>query len=356
MTQKTSFIKAQQLNKKKKVYTEEDKAFWIDLYNNQKLSVKQISEKTQASKSTISRSLHQAGVLRSLSEASKLYYAYTLEDKASWVYKYKVEKKSMLEIARETKASYATIRRHLHAVGIVRNAVEERLNANKIITKFTQEDLEVWLDLYINKHLSCRQIADVTGFSQTMITTRLREKGVLRTRVENDVFRKKLTQDDWDIWVDLYKNQNISTGEIAKRLKISPKTIQKKLGELGFLKTRVESRTLYTDTDVNLWVKLYVTEKLSARQVAEKTGASEKIIQKRLRLLGVLRTRSKSQQQYTDHDFDLWLKLYLEQKLSSYEIAKITKASPSSIQVALRKFGLLRPRSEKAKQKNKEKS
>ena len=231
--------------------------------------------------------------------------------------------------------------------------------SKKKIKKSTQEDWEVWVDLYVNKKLSPQKISDLTGFSRTTIFARLRKKGVLRPVSESNKVYSLYTPEARAFWVHQYTVEKKSLKEIVQENKASEWTIRHHLQTLGVIriqsknkklkkkvKIQFKSCTLCTDTDVNLWVKLYVTEKLSARQVAKKTGVSHEIILKRLGLLGVLRTRSKSRKRYTNDDYDLWLKLYVEKKLSSYKIAKITKASPSAIQVALRKFGVLRSISE----------
>ena len=73
--------------------------------------------------------------------------------------------------------------------------------SKKQIKKSTQKDWDVWVDLYVNKNLSPRKISDLTRFSRTTISTRLREKGVWRSVSESNKVYSLYTPEARAFWV-----------------------------------------------------------------------------------------------------------------------------------------------------------
>ncbi len=98
---------------------------------------------------------------------------------------------------------------------------------------------------------------------------------------------------------------------------------------------------------------LYTHQKLSSYEIAEKTGISHVTIQKRLRKLGIARNRSEAttisaqkRKQVNPIALETIKHLYLSEKLSTYDIARITGIPVSTVQKSLKRLIVMRTISE----------
>lgn len=102
---------------------------------------------------------------------------------------------------------------------------------------------------------------------------------------------------------------------------------------------------------------LYTHQKLSSYEIAEKTGTSRITIQRRLRELGISRNLSEAgtiaaqkRKQVNQIAWEPILEsikhLYLSEKLSTYEIARITGMPVSTVQQKLKRVIVMRTTSE----------
>jgi hypothetical protein len=110
--------------------------------------------------------------------------------------------------------------------------------------KFNQEDYNKWYNLYVNERLSLREIAEQTGASKGSINKKLKELGVIRSSSES---HRDRNQEDPELWYDLYVNKRLSIDQIVEQVNadgnfVSKGTVYTTLKELGVIRTYSESR------------------------------------------------------------------------------------------------------------------
>ena len=94
-----------------------------------------------------------------------------------------------------------------------------------------------------------------------------------------------------------------------------------------------------TQTDINEWIKLYVEEGLSCRDIAKRCGWGKTTVNKHLETAGVLRKKSFT----TEEMVDEWVKAYAA-GVSPYELSKKYGFCDETIRMHLKERGVeMRP-------------
>jgi DNA-directed RNA polymerase specialized sigma24 family protein len=180
---------------------------------------------------------------------------------------------------------------------------------------------EVIRELCKERELSDVEIAEELGCSQPTVT-RWRNRLDIE-QPENSPWR------DEGLLNELYKEQGLSDAEIAEELGCTPDCITKWRDKFG-----IES-DYYVDSaldDEEKLKQLYEDEELSTYDIADRFGCCEYSVRKRLIEFGIER---RSQSDYANRllaDHDELRRLYVEEGLSTLEIAKRAEETPSTVQ------------------------
>lgn len=158
-------------------------------------------------------------------------------------------------------------------------------------------DDKIIIDMYINQGLSSYDIAKKLNTSDVTIRNRLRNNNIkLRNTLicENHPLYGKTGEEhplylsdlDDNIIVDMYVNQGLSCNEIAKKLNTTHGTILRRLrnNNIEIRSNSGENNPSYrNDLDDSIIVDMYVTQKLSSCEIAEKLNANDETIRNRLK-------------------------------------------------------------------------
>jgi len=144
---------------------------------------------------------------------------------------------------------------------------------------------------------------------------------------------KKVTQSDIEEWVRLYLDEGLSCREIAERCGWGKTTIGKYLDAVGVLR----KKTVVTDDLVDEWVVAHAND-VSPYELSREYGFDDETIRAHLKERGVEMNPVGGPVKY-DHDNDeSWQRMYLS-GLSLKEISERVGASETTVSSRLRKMG-----------------
>lgn len=141
-------------------------------------------------------------------------------------------------------------------------------------------------ELYLEKKLSSPEIARIYQCNHTTIRSRLRECGArIRTLSEATRARYNINVSKKEL-IRLYSERRMSSPEIAKVYRCSPRTIRALLKQYG-IKIRTKSEAIRLFYDINVpkkeLKKLYLEKKISSTDIAKKFKCNPGLIINRLR-------------------------------------------------------------------------
>ena len=163
-------------------------------------------------------------------------------------------------------------------------------------------------NLYINKSKSIREISRILNVNYSLIRKKLKELNI-------EIRPKKLDLDENKI-KELYLNQRKSATKIGKIMGVSFVTIVKRLKE-GGIKIRTQSEEIGIKLPLEKIKDLYLNQKKTGVEIAKILNVNYALIYKRLESLGIERRRK------IPLDLNKIKELYLNEKKSPSEIGKI---------------------------------
>ena len=143
-------------------------------------------------------------------------------------------------------------------------------------------DEEAMVRMYVDRKMSAPQIADKLGCSDTTVRKYLRLNGIgIRTPGESN----KLDLDT-DLLIDMYVGRKMSAPQIADKLRCNKITVCNHLRRAG-VNIRASSESHELNLDMSLLVRMYVDQKMTTAQIAEQMGCTNVTVCNRLRKHGV---------------------------------------------------------------------
>ncbi len=268
-----------------------------DLYNRQRLSMKDIATQLGVTSATIRNWMIACG----LSRRSKSESRRKPLDDEEIARLYVKEQCTLAEIAQELGADDGTIRQRLVRMGVPRNS------RSKAYTLLDDNEIKY---MYVVERHTMTEIAQKLGVSAPTIRQRLITQGVpLRSKSEN--LRLPLNEDEI---IRLYIEERKSSTEIAQQFGVDRSVILDRLEARG-IPRRTSGETQQLPLDENEIVRQYIEERKSTCEIARQLGTNDVTILKRLKKQGVeRRNRSEAIIAYERHDFfgDLLEKAYLQ--------------------------------------------
>ena len=156
---------------------------------------------------------------------------------------------------------------------------------------------------------------------------------------------KKVTQSDIDEWIRLYLDEGLSCRDIAKRCGWGKTTIGKHLDAAGVLRKRV----LVSDDMVDEWVVAHANG-MSPYELSRAYGFSDETIRAHLKERGVEMNPVGGPVKYDHANDEAWQQMYLS-GLSSKEISERVGASETTVSSRLHKMGTAMRKGWKANQR-----
>ncbi len=148
---------------------------------------------------------------------------------------------------------------------------------------------------------------------------------------------QQVTREELD---ELYNGQRMTLKQIAQRLGVDITTVGKWMEKLG-LPRRTPGETRHKPLDEAEIVRLYIEERQSTCEIAQQMGVDPSTIAQRLDSCGIeRRTPGESNRKPLD-EIEIE-RLYLEEHLDTYEIARRMGVAPGTIQARLEERGIKR--------------
>jgi predicted DNA-binding protein YlxM (UPF0122 family) len=193
--------------------------------------------------------------------------------------------------------------------------------------------LDEWIELYTEEKLSVPEIAEQCKASDSTVRRYLQDEGI--DTAKNSSYGDREYNHLLDEWTTLYKQEDLSTPEIADRYEAHRHTVWDYLEEAGVIEGHVDY-----DEKVDAWAQQYKEENMSVRQIAKQSPASRSTISAQLTAAGV-ETKTKNSKE-NKYPINKWVRLYEEQNMSTIEIANLknTEASSSTVAKYLRAEGV----------------
>lgn len=177
------------------------------------------------------------------------------------------------------------------------------------------------VDLYVNQKISAPKIAKILNVGKTTIYKRLIENNIIRRSNKIKLDLNKIR--------NLYLNQKKTSLEIGKIFGVSDKVIIQRLKEMNIKRRRGGKQGYRIEIDVNEIENLYVNQRKTVKEVAKILDVSCKAILLRLRKENIKRDKISKK---INLDLNKIRDLYINEGKNTYEIAKIMKVSNSVIQ------------------------
>ncbi len=221
------------------------------------------------------------------------------------------------------------------------NAFRELKMSRKILHP-TKQELE---ELYINQHLSCKDISSRLNIGTTTVNRLLKKFGIIARRFGSGKLPKNFVKPTKEELEDLYWNKYWSAKKIADFYKVDRNTMINWIKNQGIKYRAVDQARLPKGTEKpskELLEKLYLQDKLSSPQIAKKYKVSKRIVLKWLSDFDILR-RTSSSAKLEVKGIILPTKEELENDLKSLSLELIAKNYKVSVQaiVSLKKrYGL----------------
>lgn len=199
-----------------------------------------------------------------------------------------------------------------------------------------------------------KEISDITGISPSTVRRRLISYRVT-LRPKGNIPGKNYNHETWnkgdikDIeTLKKYFFECRPVNEIATLMNTSPKTVKRKIDELGLVRPKsMKSRDFYDSSKDNEIMSLYKSG-ASTTEIGKVVGLTPKSVASHLRHCG-METRGLSESHYVlngkerPEDFDSYEKmydLYIVNRLSKREIADLYGTNGGTIDRVLKKLGI----------------
>jgi len=204
---------------------------------------------------------------------------------------------------------------------------------NLHISKFELEEL------YLRKKMPMSEIAKKFGCTRNSIAIKMRKHDI-RSRTTSEsvklfVKKKKIDIPEKDV-INLFK-EGVPLSKISKIYGCGIVTIMRRLRDAGIsvkvskgVKTNIKKRDLEN---------LYLREKLTTYQIAEKYGCCQATIWKKLKKFGIRGRQPHELNSKIPSKKEL-VELYVKKKLSTWEIEKKFGYSRSTVHRKLKEYGI----------------
>lgn len=276
-----------------------DKATLERLYVDERLSTREISEKLDCGRRTVTNWLYRLGVKEP--SGNKPYH-----DAEQMENLYVEQEMSAEEIARMWGCSDMTVQRWVMRHGLSRPRVDPNEDAQ-------WRDKEKLRELYFEEGLTHKEIGERLGCKQSTVTKWINEFDLQKER--------PTPWKDEETLKELYHEEGLTTEEIAEELDCSHSTISRWLDKFeGFSGSNNpwQDRTLMTN--------LYHKERMSHKEMAEELCCSESAIERWLEKLNI---RTREEAPYTNPE--LLELLYVKKDLTAYEVSEELYCSYSAV-------------------------
>lgn len=178
---------------------------------------------------------------------------------------------------------------------------------------------------------------------------KIRNAGNIKGKAYNLVskFKQDVKEDDVEIFKRMFYD-GVSIKKMAEFLNVSTRGINRKISQLGLIRTKsMKSRDQYDDSKDGEIVRLY-NEGKSSTEIGKIVGLTHRTVLNHLKHCGVKRrTLSESQFNYNKKefpkellDFDVLYDLYVTKKMSKKELGELLNVSTRVVNEALKKFGI----------------
>ena len=307
------------------------------LYVEERLSTTKIAKLFNVSRQTISNHLKKHGiVVRSGTEAQ--LNGKTIPSKNELNDLYTTKHMSMSKIGAIYNVDAHTIRRLLKKYNIsIRTGANAHLKGKTLPTK------DELTQLYITQRLSIAKISDIYNVSAQTIHTYLKKHDI-KPRNPSEARLKGKTLPTKESLEQLYITQMLTTKEIANMYNVGSSTISSLLKKYD-IKTRdsssakLKGKSLPTKKELEY---LYIDKKLTPQEIADRYGVSVSVIRKYVKKYNIP-SRSISQAHLKGKTLPSIMELenlYVKERLSGAEIAKIYGVNESTIHRYLKRCGI----------------
>ena len=150
--------------------------------------------------------------------------------------------------------------------------------AKRKYTKYTDEQIQSMIDLYVNKGISTTAIARELNMQNSVVCSILHKHGVTLSR-------EKYTDEQINTMIDMYVNKGLSTYAIAKELNIDYTIISRILKKHGVTIRRPER---YAKSEKTKQMIDMYNSGMTVSQIADALGKSYDCIDARLRYHGII--------------------------------------------------------------------
>lgn len=208
---------------------------------------------------------------------------------------------------------------------------------------------EQLLNLYTVESKSSTDIEKILGVSSSVVRSRLRKLKATRSISEAKKGQPNVASQirfNYDILYPLYIEQGLTENEIAKKLNVSLSTISRNLNRLNITKYngRKKEKIIYDDGKI---IELYVDKKMSSYEISEILNISQMSVSRRLRKLGLTRNKFESSslggiKTSFRFDFDQIYQLYVVGGMTIGDVSKIVGCCRSTLRRYLSRNGILR--------------
>ena len=205
----------------------------------------------------------------------------------------------------------------------------------------TDKDDKPWQDeqtlreLYVEQDMSSREVAEELGCSKTPILTWLGEFGIEKDTSTHDMTPAEL--EDEDTLRRLYVERELTTREIASKIDCSSRTVSQWIN-----KHEIEERPSLVGEvrDEAQLREMYVGKELTINEIADSMGCAEATVRSWLLRHGI-ETRARQAPAANElTDRKLMREMYLENGLTTYEIAEEIGCSARSVSYWLNQHGI----------------
>jgi len=201
-------------------------------------------------------------------------------------------------------------------------------------------------NLYLGKKLNYKQLTNHFNCSRSTISYWLR-KYKIKIRNSSQTMKlfvnrpEKISRKEL---YDLYVIQKTNPSKIAKKHNCKYDTIIRKLRKYGF--SNKFSKGKKVEISKKELIKLYLNKKLTTYDIAEKLGCCQATVWKRLKIYNIKRRNPHDNCYYNIPSKKLLKKLYISQKLSNWEIERKYGYSRSTVYRKLKEYGFIKSRAE----------
>ncbi len=205
-----------------------------------------------------------------------------------------------------------------------------------------------WLyEEYVIKDRSSADIATEYGCKQNTIQCWLLKHGIKKQITTHDIARSKPYQQR-DFLYEQHIILDKSMSEIARECDVSHDTIRWNLKRCGINPQSHQHRTIYTEEDENLMIKMYCDDHVSAYKIAMIFNTDHNTIIRHLNMRGI-KTRDMQEAQFVANnkeipdefeDPELLRKLHWDDGISCKEIGQMLGIDAGTVRRQMKRLGI----------------